>query len=313
MKMTRQLVESWRQSTETRTHGISISSSSLTFFYFLSTIYLFQVPESVVTNYLLQAMIFIFTLFCAVNSINAFLQSPRIAPNDNNLRFARKIGQRGNLSPNEEVEQLLAKAKAIRDSLPPENEERNISRKLNDRNFDDEVDEEEESCQTFNYRVYADIGRESGTWMDPRWGASGSRIEFTVDVSFAAQSINDEGFDVSLANVEISKQMVKDNLSGKSTQVRNLSPINKKARLRGGFDSMDCFDGGYRVDVGKSSSNTIRFFMEVDGVEKPSYGDISIPKGCLYFSLACFGNNARQLSTKEGIVSVRQVGWNTGK
>ena len=39
--------------------------------------------------------------------------------------------------------------------------------------------------------------------------------------------------------------------------------------------------------------------------------DVSIPEGCLYFSLPCFGG-VSNLSTKEGIVSVRQMGWHTG-
>ena len=43
-----------------------------------------------------------------------------------------------------------------------------------------------------------------------------------------------------------------------------------------------------------------------------STSDIYIPRGCLYFSLPCFGGKVSQLSTKDGIVSVRQVGWNTG-
>ena len=40
--------------------------------------------------------------------------------------------------------------------------------------------------------------------------------------------------------------------------------------------------------------------------------DIYVPKGCLYFSLPCFGGKISQLSTKEGPVTIRQVGWNTG-
>lgn len=47
--------------------------------------------------------------------------------------------------------------------------------------------------------------------------------------------------------------------------------------------------------------------------------DVSIPPGCLYFSLPCFfrgGGNADPsnilFSTKEGIISVRQIGWHTG-
>ncbi|KAL3791061.1 hypothetical protein ACHAW5_002838, partial [Stephanodiscus triporus] len=32
------------------------------------------------------------------------------------------------------------------------------------------------------YQLYLDIGREPGTWMDPRWGASGRRVELTLDM-----------------------------------------------------------------------------------------------------------------------------------
>jgi len=42
------------------------------------------------------------------------------------------------------------------------------------------------------------------------------------------------------------------------------------------------------------------------------YSDIFVPKGCLYFSLPCFGNSVSQLSTKEGPLTVRQMGWHTG-
>ena len=38
----------------------------------------------------------------------------------------------------------------------------------------------------------------------------------------------------------------------------------------------------------------------------------SIPNGDLHFSLPVFGKTPAQLSQKEGIVSVRQMGWNTG-
>eukprot|EP00956_Cyclotella_meneghiniana_P008937 scaffold12269_cov41-Cyclotella_meneghiniana.AAC.3 len=37
-----------------------------------------------------------------------------------------------------------------------------------------------------------DIGREPDTWMDPRWGASGHRIEFTLDVSFPIITLSSE-------------------------------------------------------------------------------------------------------------------------
>jgi hypothetical protein len=40
--------------------------------------------------------------------------------------------------------------------------------------------------------------------------------------------------------------------------------------------------------------------------------DIFVPKGCLYFSIPIFGNSISQLSSKEGPLTVRQIGWHTG-
>jgi hypothetical protein len=53
----------------------------------------------------------------------------------------------------------------------------------------------------------------------------------------------------------------------------------------------------------------------VDGTKADQnyvYGDVSIPKGYLYFSIPCFGGRIDQLSTKEGPVTVRETGWHTG-
>jgi len=158
------------------------------------------------------------------------------------------------------------------------------------------------------YRLYVDIGREDGTWMDPRWGASGKRIEFSLDIGLIVNR---------LAVPEISKKMIQDNTVGKSSQIFALETA-RFARLRDGFDRMECKVGGgaYRVDMGKSGRSTIRIVIEVEGTNKADqsyiYGDVSIPTGCLYFSLPCFGSGISNLSIKEGLVSVRQVGWHTG-
>ena len=151
------------------------------------------------------------------------------------------------------------------------------------------------------YRLYIDIGREDGTWMDARWGSSGRRIECTLDIKLTSDR----------ASAETSKQMVNDNQRGTSTPVF-LVETATRARLKGGFDEMAVSGGGYRIDNG----NTLRFFANVEGATD---GDVSIPPGNLYFSLPCFmrgrpGNNTQGilLSTKEGIISVRQFGWHTG-
>ena len=84
--------------------------------------------------------------------------------------------------------------------------------------------------------------------------------------------------------------------------------------------------GGYCIDFNNSSNNsvllssTLRFYIQVDGTAESStaaYGDVSIPKGWLYFALPCYigsgsGGGVGQLSSKERIVTIRQIGWNSG-
>lgn len=157
------------------------------------------------------------------------------------------------------------------------------------------------SYQSPQYRLYIDIGREEGTWMDPRWGASGRRIEFSLDIALSSVQ----------ASNQIVSAMVQDNQKGQSSPTYSVETASK-ARLNRGFDSMKVYPGGFRVDQTKNGG-TMRFFVSVEGTKK---GDVSIPKGYLYFSLPCFGGITSIekiiLSTKDGIVSVRQVGWHTG-
>lgn len=216
-----------------------------------------------------------------------------------------------------EVQMLLARAKAIRESLPEENQNQLEAPTLTEVSLPPSGDISESSVPSVGYRLNFDIGREEGTWMDPTWGRSGKRIEGSLDVSFQItpneiESNLGTGEDPSLAESEIMNKMVKDNLSGKSTAVRVIDS-SVSARLRGGFDKMNCSGGGYRIDIAKRGA-TVRFYVEVDGTEegKGNYGDIFIPKGCLYFSLPCFNNTVKQLSIKEGIITVRQMGWHTG-
>ena len=156
------------------------------------------------------------------------------------------------------------------------------------------------------FRLYADIGREEGTWMDPRWGASGKRIEFSLDIGLLSNKP---------ASPEVAKKMVQDNTAGKSSPVFALDTA-KYARLRDGFDRMECTGGAYRIDTDRNGRSTIRIVLEVEGTVRADqsyvYGDVSIPPGCLYFSLPVFGRGIDNLSIKEGVVSVRQVGWHTG-
>ena len=201
----------------------------------------------------------------------------------------------------QEAEELLERARKLREDLPTK--EASTSKSNTDTESkaaaaedSTENDGDEESLLA-RYRLYVDIGRESGTWMDPRWAASGKRIDFTLDVALYSDLVPDD----------LADQMVQDNTWGDKTPVYNVKAL-KAARLRSGFDQMKCQQGGYRLD---NKSTTIRFFLSVEGVSDTSYGDVSIPQGNLYFSLPCFGS-PKNLSTREGPVTVRQMGWHTG-
>jgi len=138
--------------------------------------------------------------------------------------------------------------------------------------------------------------------MDPRWGASGKRIEFTLDVRFCEID----------ATSDVRGAMVKDNVGGKSSPIWHVMSA-PNARLRQGFDSLKCAGGAYRIDTSRNSKTwTLRFFVNVEGKDGPEYGDISVPMGRLFFSLPSFNGGISQLSRKEGPVTIRQMGWKTG-
>jgi hypothetical protein len=214
----------------------------------------------------------------------------------------------------EEASALLEKAVAIRKQLPVRIHESTTSTgsvELRTSKWNVPTDDDS-SKGSAGYRLYVDIGREDGTWMDPRWGASQRRIEFTIDVQFQRTT-----------NVSQQQQqlMIQDNMGGTSSPTYSLR-IASYARLRNGFDEMKCHvNGAYRIDtqngaIKSNSCRTLRFYVTTDGKNDISYGDIHIPTGEMYFSLPCFGTNdqsaVQNLSMKDGIVSIRQIGWHTG-
>ena len=158
---------------------------------------------------------------------------------------------------------MLAKARALRNeigdveetAMQTKSETNELKRQKLEWNVQSEMNGE-------GYRLYVDIGREQGTWMDPRWGASGKRIDFTLDVKFLSNVV---------ASPEVQAGMVKDNFGGKSSQVYALESA-PYARLRSGFDKMKASSGGYRIDTGKNGASTIRFYINVDGVPEKSSG-----------------------------------------
>ena len=226
-----------------------------------------------------------------------------------------------------DAEELLAKANAIRKSIPSSTSDeasKSEKSKTNDvvrSQFALPIDAASPGSNRF--RLDVDIGRERGTWMDPRWGASGRRIELTLEVSFSQSlEVGDCVDDVSPEHEDIAKVLLKS-VTSKMNSVSKIYKLNHApyARLKGGFDKMKVHRGGYCTETSSSTKgpSTLRFCISVAGTSNSSYGDVSIPEGELYFAIPYFGtrfdsckNKTMVLSTKEGTVTVRQVGWNTG-
>ena len=256
---------------------------------------------------------------------------PRMSSRHSPRGSALSLGDSNPETATAEARRLLAKAKAIRESLVSSSDgsistmpSPKIKRPLQGGKSPSEFSLPSQALDNnCGYRLYLDIGREPGTWMDPRWGASGRRVEFTLDVSFVRlveDGISPEEQANALASDNIAACLMKT-----ATRKSSLSPIYALqsapyARLRGGFDKMAINDGGFCIESStsalKSSSSTLRFCISVDGTTD---GDISIPEGYLFFALPYFGLQSvenstplMQLSSKEGTVTVKEMGWHTG-
>jgi hypothetical protein len=152
----------------------------------------------------------------------------------------------------EEAEVLLSRARKLRSEIGEENDKPSEVSEVVPKTSSpwSVVSSSDDGAE---YRLYVDIGREEGTWMDRRWGASERRVPFTVDIKFST----------SPADASVASKMVKDNFGGKSSR-QFLIETGKAARLRDGFDSMKCQDGCYRIDSSKGG-DTVRFYISVDG------------------------------------------------
>ena len=228
--------------------------------------------------------------------------SPFTVPKSSTLLLHRQSSSslreaRGNNS----AEQLLAQAKAIRDSIPSSTDTIGTANDVmvNVQNeFALPPSNSDDSsgccCSTNDYKLTVDIGREPGTWMDPRWGASGRRIEFTLDVSFpiiTSSSSENYGSSSSGGNREeevvvasASRDIATSLLKCVTSQSNSVSRVYEMtyapyARLKRGFDKMEILDGGYCIETTSSnrasSSSTLRFFISVAGTEDDNNGSSS--------------------------------------
>jgi len=247
---------------------------------------------------------------------------------NNSASASVRLGATGDgNAASEEAERLLAKAKAIRESLGTESNDdvtKSDATKTGQQQKEILSDFSLPSSLANGFRLYLDIGRETGTWMDPRWGASGRRIECTVDVSFD-KLVDEDTKGTLLASEDIVAGLIKT-VTSKSSSLSEVCKLRSApyARLRGGFDKMAISDGGYCIESSSSaslsSSSTLRLCLSVAGATN---GDVSIPEGKLYFALPYFGLQTSggngdstaatmALSNKEGTVTVKQMGWHTG-
>jgi len=118
-------------------------------------------------------------------------------------------------SKREEAERYLEKARALRQqvsfntSTANKKDATNATATTSSTKSPWNVDPPTAPPGAADYRLYVDIGREDGTWMDPRWGASGRRMELSLDVRF--------GSSLERASPEIASRMVQDNFGGRSS------------------------------------------------------------------------------------------------
>ena len=222
-------------------------------------------------------------LFLAFCNKFAVVQSFGVSPCSASVDRAfpshvRLQSSNGNMDLRSEAAQLLEKARLLRESLPHEQEkEPRETSTVSKTEKGSRWTVPESDVPGIGYRLYIDIGREQGTWMDPRWGASGKRIEFSVDVKFMSDTA---------ANQTVVDRMVKDNFGGKSSPTCEVQ-TSPMARLRSGFDEMACHGGGYRIDTGRNGASTVRFYILVDGTPESgsSYGYVKNRMILFAFSL----------------------------
>jgi hypothetical protein len=194
------------------------------------------------------------TILLLIASVNNAFVIPRCASTSRALVTALSSTEDDLLA---EAAKLRKRAQELRATLPEEKEKAESSSSLDSKWM------VESDSSGVGYRLELDIGREEGTWMDPRWGASGRRISLTLDVLFSDLP----------ADKETEEKMVKDNFGGKSSRVCLLETA-PAARLRNGFDKMKCTGGAYRVDSGGNGQQTARFYIPVEGTPErgSSYG-----------------------------------------
>ena len=120
------------------------------------------------------------------------------------------------------------------------------------------------------YRINLDFGRETGTWMPPRWAINAGRTEYTLDLTFE---------DAGVATVASPARP----LRGLALATNAKFPVERAS---------------WRVDKDKGGS-TLRCLLEHDGL---AVSDCVLEAGELYLSIPFFP--PATVSKKEGLLSI---------
>ena len=163
-----------------------------------------------------------------------------------------------------------------------------------------------------------DLGREDGTWMPPRWAASGARYEFSLDVKLGgsasvAAAAEKEGaasvaawFDSRAArgSRSASKETRRDKYlggdgSGGVVVLEGRQPTRPKIR---NYPAPFTVVPGCWTRAGKVNDGSLKLWMQV-GDEGVEFEDLALPPGeRLFMTAPAWG---RTLSNRGGVVSVR--------
>ena len=120
------------------------------------------------------------------------------------------------------------------------------------------------------YRINLDFGRETGTWMPPRWAINAGRTEYTLDLTFE---------DAGVATVASPARP----LRGLALATNAKFPVERAS---------------WRVDSDKGGS-TLRCLLTHGGL---SVSDCELEAGELYLSIPFFP--PATVSRKEGLLSI---------
>ena len=121
-----------------------------------------------------------------------------------------------------------------------------------------------------DFKITMSVGRESGTWMDKEWAASGARLLLPLQCSFTGDEL-DLGFPGEEA------------LAGR--YCRRLDCDGGSFVGPGGTVTVACDGGGWwAAPTGRPGEQSLRFFLDFpEGAER---NDVSIPPGRVFFSSA---------------------------